>query len=191
MSPMSNRRQRRARADAEAHNARQRQLRAAAKVAPQPGLAQATADAIALAVDAGLEPDVARIAVGAVLGVLPQMATPGADPRETASPPLIGVDDPYALDSVLVPVGSALLPHGWSVSAVDARLAATGEIERCFALQIHSRINGAPSLVDHTYLLDLDGLAKLGAEFYALASRAGVINEFLAAQHDALEALPI
>lgn len=171
---------------------RDRAARAAEKIAPPASLAAARADAVRLAVEAGVSSGVAGRAVDAVLTVLPRLATPGADPRETSGPPIVGdVSDPYALDSVLVPVGTALLPHGWDVAAVDMRIRETQEIVRGYSLQIHSKINGSPALVDHTFLLDLEGLAKLGAEFYALASRSGVINEFLAAQHDALEALPI
>lgn len=190
---MSNRRQRAARAEAAAHNARQRELRARARIAPQPGLQQATDDAITLAVDAGLEPAAAAIAVGAVLAVLPQLASgSGSDPTETSSPRVVDpLEDPYALDSVLVPVGSALLLNGWEICRVDARLREEQTIEQLVSLQLHARVNGAPTLVNHTYLFDLDGMAKLGAEFYAFASRAGQLDEFLSAQHNALNDLPI
>lgn len=187
-------RHREARRHAEAHNQRQRQIRAAAAIAPRPGLLQVRADAIALAVDAGLADDVATTAVDAVIALLPKLASAGADPLESAGPGLVGaIDDPYALDSVLADMRSLLLLGGWVVSTVDVHRkgAPPDEFDQQFALALDSRINDRPELVTHTYLIDLDGLAKLGAEFYALASRAGVLDAFLAAQHDRLEQLPV
>lgn len=114
------------------------------------------------------------------------------DPRELSSDqPIVDVaEDPYAQGGVVIDTRTAVLLSGINVAAVE--LTREGKpAGQGYAMSLRGKVNQSPDEVAHLYLTDLDGLADVVAELFALASRAGLAAPFTAAVEHRLSALPV
>lgn len=111
------------------------------------------------------------------------------DPRRVQGK-IVGDDDPFGENSVIIDMKNALMLEGTNVALVGGIRKGIPIPEELIALELQGRINQTEERIPVMVVVGVDGAAALVTELIGVASRAGFAKEFMELVEKRMEEMP-